>query len=286
MVVAAIAGLGAHVGLVALARWLPEPPAVAVAVGTNYLEALYTPFSVVLFYEVLLLILAIPESTTRSLAKQYEILSLIVIRNVFKDMAAFDSVTALNEQTEEFLAVLLDMAGGLGMFLLVAVFYHLSRRTPRLEPRHPLERRRVAQFIARKKAIALALSVVLFGLAASSLATWTVDVLRVVYEGAAPTVDIRTLFYLDLFTVMIFADVVILILSLLLPSYYELVFRNAAFIVSTILLRLSLAVKKPYDVEIGLLSMLFGNLVLLVYLYATRVSRPAEAPRHDTSQEA
>lgn len=41
---------------------------------------------------------------------------------------------------------------------------------------------------------------------------------------------------------MIFADAVMLIWSLLLNGRYELVFRNAAFVVSTILLRFSLAV--------------------------------------------
>ena len=33
---------------------------------------------------------------------------------------------------------------------------------------------------------------------------------------------------------------------------FELVFRNPAFVVSTILRRFSLAVQKPYDVELGL----------------------------------
>ncbi len=268
-----IAGLLIHLGLVFLARHLDEPPAVVAQIGTNYLDALYTPFSIVLFYEVLLLILAIPESTTRSLGKQYEILSLIVIRNVFKDVAAFESVTELSQQLDEFIALLLDMAGGLLMFLLVAVFYHVNARRPRPAPPDPDLRRQIETFVGRKKVIALLLSAVLFALAATSLATWSLDALRVVRDGGPPTVDVRTVFFIDLFSVMIFADVVILILSLLLPSYYELVFRNAAFIVSTILIRFSLAVQKPYDVEIGLLSMAFGTLVLLVYNYSLKVSR-------------
>ena len=71
---------------------------------------------------------------------------------------------------------------------------------------------------------------------------------------------------------MIFADAIILILSLLLAGHYELVFRNAAFVVSTILLRFSLAVEKPYDVVLGLLSIAFGTLVLLTYRYYLRYS--------------
>ena len=277
VVQAALAGFAVHLLLVFLARQLASPPAAVAAVGTNYLAALYTPFSFVLFYEVLLLIVSIPESITRSIGKQYEIFSLIVIRNVFKDIAEFESVTELSAQIDEFVAVLLDMSGGLLMFLFVAAFYHANRRRPRIEVTDPESRRRIEVFIARKKVISLLLSGLLVGLAVVSLASWSADALRVVRDGAAPTVDVRTIFYLDLFTVMILADALILILSLPLSARYELVFRNAAFIASTVLLRFSLAVQKPYDVELGLVAMAFGTAVLLVYGYYLRVEAMPEA---------
>ncbi|NNE19844.1 MAG: hypothetical protein HKN10_15340 [Myxococcales bacterium] len=272
MVYLALSGLGTHALLVFLARNLVEPPPLVAAVGTNYLSALYTPFSFVLFYEVLLLILSIPESTTRSLGKQYEILSLIVIRNVFKDIAEFESVTDFAGQVVEFSAVLLDMGGGLLMFFLVAVFYHVNRRRPSSIDSSEAFARDVATFIERKKIIALLLSALLFVIAAFNLIQWCVEVFSVARFDAVPSIDVRTIFYLDLFTVMIFADAVILILSLLLSGHYVLVFRNAAFVVSTILLRFSLAVKKPYDVELGLVSIAFGTLVLLTYNYYLRFS--------------
>ncbi|MDJ0865475.1 MAG: hypothetical protein QNK03_05145 [Myxococcota bacterium] len=280
----ALGGLVVHLGLVFLARSLTSPPAVVAAVGTNYLAALYTPFSFVLFYEVLLLILSIPESTTRSLGKQYEIMSLIVIRNVFKDIAEFESVADLSQELAEFAAVLLDMGGGLLMFALVAAFYHVNRSRPRRVGGSPLERRRLEDFIGRKKLIALLLSVLLFGIATWNLASWLVEVFGVARSGAVPTIDVRTIFYLDLFTVMIFADAVILILSLRLSTHYELVFRNAAFVVSTILLRFSLAVQKPYDVGFALASMAFGTLVLLIYSHYLRVNVAAARP--DATREA
>ena len=54
------AGFLVHLGLVFLARVLPSPPAIIAAVGKNYLSAIYTPFSFILFYEVLMLIAALP----------------------------------------------------------------------------------------------------------------------------------------------------------------------------------------------------------------------------------
>src|SRR5260370_17210108 len=83
-----IAGFVAHLALVFLSRWLSHPPLIITVVGRNYLSAIATPFSFILFYEVLTLIAALPASTTRSIANQFEIVSLIFIRDVFKDIAA------------------------------------------------------------------------------------------------------------------------------------------------------------------------------------------------------
>ena len=50
------------------------------------LQTLYTPFSVILIAEVYLLVYYLPTSFARSLGKQIEIVALIEIRSVFKDL--------------------------------------------------------------------------------------------------------------------------------------------------------------------------------------------------------
>ncbi len=50
------------------------------------LQTLYTPFSVILIAEVYLLVYYLPTSFARSLGKQVEIVALIEIRSVFKDL--------------------------------------------------------------------------------------------------------------------------------------------------------------------------------------------------------
>src|SRR5580698_9391267 len=82
-----IAGFVIHLLLIFLARTLPHPPALIANVGDNYLVAISTPFNFILFYEVTTMIGALHESTTRSVAYQFEIVSLIFIRDVFKDIA-------------------------------------------------------------------------------------------------------------------------------------------------------------------------------------------------------
>ena len=123
-----VAGFLVHLALIFLARILPHPPALIAAVGRNYLSAIYTPFSFILFYEVLMLIAALPQSTTQSIAKQYEIVSLIFIRRFFKDIAELDDIGKLAQLSPDVLPVFLDVGAGLVMFLLVTVFLHLARR--------------------------------------------------------------------------------------------------------------------------------------------------------------
>src|SRR5580693_8785175 len=94
-----IAGFLIHLGLVFLSRSLEHPPALIAAVGRNYLSAIYTPFSFILFFEVLMLIAALPQSTTQSIAKQYEIVSLIFIRGFFKDVAELDDIGQFGQLT-------------------------------------------------------------------------------------------------------------------------------------------------------------------------------------------
>jgi hypothetical protein len=268
-----IAGFLVHLALVFLSRTLPHPPALIAAVGHNYLSAIYTPFSFILFFEVLLLIAALPQSTTQSIGKQYEIVSLIFIRRFFKDIAELDDIGKLTQFTPDIRTIFLDVGSGLVMFLLVTVFLHAGRRrsTPDTLPHESGE---LAKFISRKKMIALALTVLLVSLAAYSLFEFCSEAWNVIYHGATAKLDPNTFFYTEVFTVMIFTDVLLVILSLAVSDRYELVFRNGAFVISTILIRFSLTVGRPSGALLALSGMAFGILTLLVYNYHVRISPP------------
>ncbi|MEC8425199.1 MAG: hypothetical protein VX000_15550 [Myxococcota bacterium] len=280
MIRVSLLGLSLHLLLVWLGRagWLPAN--VADAVGTSFLGALYTPFSFVLFYEVLLLVLALPASMTISLGKQFEIVSLVLLRSVFKDVADFEALASVGNQQETLTAILWDMGGGAAMFALLAGFYHVSRRSPRRAAVRPLTtmRPRVAHFVAHKRALALLLAVLLCLLAAGHLAGWLLDTYHVVHLGQVSTLDVDRIFYEDLFTVMVFVDVVVLLLSMELDSAYPMVFRNAGYVVSTILLRFSLSLGKPWNVTLAVLAVLFGILVAATFRYWRWLDRSRDAP--------
>jgi hypothetical protein len=252
-----VAGLIAHLALVFLSRSLASPPALIAAAGKNYLAAIYTPFSFILFYEVLMLIGALPRSTTQSIAKQYEIVSLIFIRGFFKDIAELHGVNELVTLSPEAWPVILNVSAGLLMFLLVTAFLH-SARQRRDDNLSESELRDLEKFISRKKTIALGLTVLLLGIALQR---------AIEFLGARSQVNLNALFYTDLFTVMIFTDVLIVILSLAVSDRYERVFRNGAFVISTILIRFSLTAVWPYGALLALMGMVFGICTLLIYNY-------------------
>ncbi len=272
-----IAGFLIHLALVFITRTLAHPPALIAAIGRNYLSAIYTPFSFILFFEVLMLIAALPQSTTQSIAKQYEIVSLIFIRRFFKDIAELDDIGKLAQFSPDVRTMFLDVAAGLLMFLLVTVFLHAGRRRPGPDTR-PDEQPELSKFISRKKVIALGLTVLLISLAAYSLAEFFAEVWQVVYHGATARLDPNTFFYSEVFTVMIFTDVLIVILSLGVSDRYELVFRNGAFVISTILIRFSLTVGRPSGALLALSGMVFGIVTLLIYNYHVRISQPRIPP--------
>ena len=261
-------GFLTHLAHVFLARNWANPPAIIAAAGTDYVSAIATPFSFILFYEVLVLISAVPESTTQSIAKQFEIVSLIFIRGFFKDIATID-VENLRAPAVDLIPAFVEGSAGLLMFLLVAAFRHAAMRRGKGQGSRPSEA--LARFIERKKLLALGLTVLFVSLAVRSILDYAMQVYGEVQRGVSFSLAPPTTFYSNVFTVMIFTDVLILILSLLVSDSYEMVFRNAAFVISTILIRFSLTAAHPYGALLGVAGMVFGIATVLIYNYSSRV---------------
>ena len=87
----------------------------------NPISAAYTPFSFILIYEVYLLIYYLPKSFTIYITKQYEIITLIIIRKLFKDLSALE----LSENWFEIkgdLQFTYDLIASLLLFYLIFLF--------------------------------------------------------------------------------------------------------------------------------------------------------------------
>ena len=269
VVTAAAGGFLVHLAVIGIARLFPDlPQTLFEGIDESPLHAVYTPFSVILFYEVVLLVFALAASHTGEIATQYQIISLIVVRGVFKDIGGFDNLENWLAEPAAVRAVLFDMAGAVLMFLIVTGFTLLRHVTPKMRTHRDLE-----AFIQLKKAVAVLLLVVLVTLAAVNLASWAGLVERLPALLAPPPIDVDLFFFPRFFEFMIFTDVFILIVSLAYYDRYEYVFRNAGFVISTVLLRVSLSTPKPYDVVLALIAMLYGLAVLGVFACFAAIER-------------
>ena len=222
---------------------------------SNPISALYTPFSFILVYEAFLLIYYIPRSFTTAVGKQYEIISLIVIRKIFGDIPLID----LNEnwiENSDNLQLIYDLLGILIIFFLIYLFRKTKDNLPVKSVSEKLDR-----FIASKKLVSVILLPILVVICLISLFSW--------YNGVFITnsfdENLNYLFFNEFFTLLILVDVFILLLSFQYTERYSQLIRNTGFIISTILLRLSFAVSGLTSILLIISGIVFGLLILLIY---------------------
>jgi hypothetical protein len=77
--------------------------------------------------------------------------------------------------------------------------------------------------------------------------------------------DINAVFYNEFFTILILADVFILLLSFQYTERYSQLIRNTGFVICTILIRLSFATTGLINILLIISSVLFGLMILKIY---------------------
>ncbi|MDC3044358.1 hypothetical protein OA144_00010 [bacterium] len=213
------------------------------------LQTLYTPFSVILIAEVYLLVYYLPTSFARSLGKQVEIVALIEIRSVFKDL---DATSSWPWEATFFPHMLSALVLG-GMLVL---FYHLL---PRRKAR--IEESELKQFVRFKTALAGLLAVAFVVLSVYSLGTWLWEIVTTPDHLHS---DLNHVFYNEFFTALILVDVLLLVVSFRYLDDFGMVLRNSGFIVATILLRRALGIEPWHALayEITAAALAVGMLLL------------------------
>ncbi len=243
--------------LVHEAGWLPFP--MPEELFGHPLHVLYTPFSAILVAEVYLLVYHLPSSFARSMGKQLEIVSLIEIRSVFRDLSVLQEagtngrIWPWNDPFFPHIvgAVLLGAS-------LVAFYRILPRRLARLEEQE------LARFIRFKRHVAALLGLALAAIAFWSFGHWLMDMVDHASGGTGSPMDPNAIFYKDFFTVLIFVDVILLVTSLRYLSSFGLILRNSGFVIATIILRLSFGMEAWSAVAHEVLAAMLALVLLLL----------------------
>ena len=271
--VASIAGFLLHLALAALFN-TGILGALDPSLFSNPISAIYTPFSIILIYEIYVLIYFLPRSFTTSLLKQFEIIALILIRRIFGDISKINFELA-TIQDKEVLQLFIDLLSVLILLTIILFYTRVNARLSQLKPTSSDE-----VFRQYKKQLAAALVVIIFIISAVHLT----DYLYVVFAGdhlfAGMENDLNAIFYKDFFTVLILSDVLVLLLSYGLTKENFKLLRNTGFVISTVLIRISFSTQGFYNSVFIITGALFGLAILKIYYEFVRVDKA-----HYLSQE-
>ena len=226
------------------------------------IAAIYTPFSFILLYEVYLVIYYLPRSITTYIGKQYEIITLIIIRRLFKDLSELKLSTNWFEIKND-LQFTFDIIASVIMFYLLYHFYRQSR--PNHSEAQKLITSNINSFITLKKIIAASLVPILIIIATYSFTNWAFSLfdLEVMIETSFK--DVNNIFFDEFFTLLIVVDVILLLASFYYTDKFHKVIRNSGFIISTILIRLSFSVSGLLNIGLIIGAIVFGLFILIIH---------------------
>lgn len=231
---------------------------------TNPVAAVYTPFSFILLYEVYLLIYFLPQSISSYIGKQYEIITLIVIRRIFKDIANLELSTEWFRDSGD-LQFTYDVCTSVILFLLIFFYHRISRRGGGLVERTAAEEISFQKFIQLKRALAVFLVPLLVLLAGHSFIQWLTTMIANRQAGFVGLKNLNNIFFDEFFTVLIIVDVLLLLASLYYSDKFHEIMRNSGFVISTILLKISFSVSGLVNNALIVGAVVFGFLILLIH---------------------
>jgi hypothetical protein len=227
----------------------------------NPISAAYTPFSFILIYEVYLLIYYLPKSFTTYITKQYEIITLIIIRKLFKDLAALE-LSANWFEIKGDLQFTYDLVASLLLFYLIFQFQKQgNQKAIQQEKKKPF----IEKFVGKKKLIAVILVPLFFVMALYTLIDWSAGIYGVSVNKLPTFESINNLFFDQFFTVLILVDVVLLLISFFYTDKFHKIIRNSGFVISTILIRMSFVSSGLTSTILIVVAVLFGLAIITIH---------------------
>ena len=245
-------------GLIELSRWGALPPSLSGSVSTNHFKAIDVAFTLFLVVELVGLVVGLATSVANTAAKQFEVFSLILIRRSFKELVKFEQEPIqwsfdVGREAVQFLVV--DATAALLIFLTLGLFYKLQRHQPITQSEGEAR-----SFVAQKKLVANLLLGILTGLG-----------VYVVFSLVAGREAVP--FFNAFYTILIFSDVLIVLISLRYSATYHVVFRNSGFAAATVMIRLALSGPRYLGAALGVAAALFNLGVAAAYSYVAPAVR-------------
>ncbi len=259
----AIASFVVHLACIYFAELIPFLNPDSPLLGSP-IAAVYTPFSFILVYEVYLLVYYLPRSITTYISKQYEIISLIIIRRLFKDLANLKLSTDWFAIKDD-LQFTYDILASVILFYLLYWFYRLNKNRKILNTEGAPLGIAMDKFVNLKKAIAVVLVPLLLCLAVYTFGKWGYLEFMDNDGSLKELKNINNIFFDEFFTILIIVDVLLLLVSFFYTDKYHKVIRNSGFVISTILIRVSFSIDGLVNTVLIVFAVIFGLVILAIH---------------------
>lgn len=229
-------------------------------VSTNHFMAVGFVFNLLLIVEVISLVFNLVHSVSEAVGKQFEILSLILLRSSFKEFVYFGEPITWSHLNEPIMHILSDAGGALLVFILLSFYYKLQKHKPITSDAEGQNR-----FASSKKILALLLLVIFTITGIVSL--WH-SIMHI------PHADFFATFY----TILVFADILLVLISLRYNYRYCTLFRNSGFALTTVVIRLALTAPPYVNVALGVGAAIFAIGLTVAYNLMLPESKDSEFP--------
>ena len=254
-IVSAVVGFFLHIGLWALdSTGRISITGEASELVSSPLSSLYTPFSILLVYEVYQLIRTIPDSFSSSVGKQYEIATLLVVRDILKRLSEVEGTEGW-EISSDLGFLLVECAAFLALFYTSLTYFRMSDNSTKSGDMSG----DIAVFVESKRLVANFMLIVFLLTAAYSFFTWIASV-----QDGGGSVS-RVIFFLDFFTFLILADILILLVSYWFYTDFGNLARNTGFVLSTVIIRVAISSEGVSAMVLFTLSGLLGLAILRMF---------------------
>ena len=262
IVIVAIVSFGIHLAIIGLIDFdILDFGAYDGNLIISPISAIYTPFSIILIYEVYLLVFYLPKSITIYIGKQYEIITLILIRKIFYDLSNLEFSSSWFS-IEGDIQFTLDIVATLALFFLIFQFYRLNSKN-KIEKEKLTDKTK--SHIKVKNAFATILVPTIALLALFSFGDWLYTTISSTDYSSTSIKTVNTIFFDDFFTVLILIDVLLLLFSFLQTEEFSRVIRNSGFVISTILIKLSFSADNIINTILIVVAVSFGLTILYIY---------------------
>jgi len=206
-------------------------------------------FTILLIVELFGLIFVLPKSVANSVGKQFELLSLIFLRDAFKEFSHFGNNLEWLEIKDSFINMMIYGFGSIIVFSIIGLNNKIQQHIKLTSTGEEQ-----TQFIRLKKLLALALLIAFTIIGFRDL--------KVLIESGTYLHSFQ-----DFYTILVFSDILIVLFALRFTINYYKIFRYSAFVLATILIRLSLSLYPYYDVLVGVIAALFVLALTVTYNY-------------------